>query len=68
MPNRPARTRGTMSTRSLPGKRAFGKIAGFLRRECGVRIFFGNLDPAFVCVSSEVAARTVSRVGIFLAC
>ena len=31
MPNRPARTRGTMSGRSLPGKRAFGKIAGFLR-------------------------------------
>jgi hypothetical protein len=25
-----------MSGRSLPGKRAFGKIAGFLRRECGV--------------------------------
>jgi len=30
MPNRPARTRGTMSGRSLPGKRAFGKNAGIL--------------------------------------
>jgi hypothetical protein len=30
--------------------------------------FFGNLDPAFVSVSSELAARILSRVGIFLAC
>lgn len=44
------------------------KMQGFLAGIFWRSDFFGNLDPAFVSVSSELAARILSRVGIFLAC